>query len=152
MSEDTISLLSNLASLFPEGFLIVVTATGIAVTVYVLRLALPSRMMRSLDKTLYDVLTFYKDAFEVPLWNRAITDSKEDIMLAQRLVAYVIFLLIVSQLNSQPGLRIGRISCEYKLFSMEHFLYSGESCGDCSLGILSLFGAAPGRSNVSAMR
>ncbi|KAJ6551169.1 hypothetical protein B0H19DRAFT_1263858 [Mycena capillaripes] len=87
MSEDTVSLLSIFTSFVPEGFWIVFVVPGLAATVYILQLALPTRMMRSLEKSLYDVGTFYNNTFEIPRFSRAVEDSKEDMMLAQRLVA-----------------------------------------------------------------
>ncbi|KAJ7489153.1 hypothetical protein FB451DRAFT_1223890 [Mycena latifolia] len=70
----------------PNGFLITIIVSGLAMTIYVLRLALPSRMIRSLEKSLYDVERFFYYTFETPGFNRGISGPKTDIDLAERLV------------------------------------------------------------------
>jgi hypothetical protein len=100
MSEDTVSLFSNLVSFIPKGLLITAVASGIAISVFVLRAAFPTRLMKALNASLIDVERLYFDVFETHLFHSLGKESKTDLDLATRLIVYFISLISASsQLN-----------------------------------------------------
>ncbi|KAJ7677925.1 hypothetical protein DFH06DRAFT_1422249 [Mycena polygramma] len=83
MLDDTVSLLSNLASGIPHGLLVAVTVFSIAASGFLLRAAFPTQLMKSLNASLLATEQLYFDTFETHLFNES---SKADMDLAARLL------------------------------------------------------------------
>ncbi|KAJ7767984.1 hypothetical protein DFH07DRAFT_769494 [Mycena maculata] len=81
------SMVLNLVALIPNGLLTVITL-GLATTLYLLRFAFPTRMMKFLDKSLYDAEKYYYYAYENAYFDYPVptSDSKTELELAERLV------------------------------------------------------------------
>ncbi|KAJ7916775.1 hypothetical protein B0H13DRAFT_355295 [Mycena leptocephala] len=80
---DPVSFLSTLLGLVPNGLLITIVASALVTIIYVLRFALPTRMMESLVTSLHDIERIYYYSHVSCLESKADTDLTTRLIMLQ---------------------------------------------------------------------